>query len=134
LILADITDTNKKFRKELNSGVAVVVLLSILAQADELLYGCRIAKLMEAYDENVPASSEEEALPTLIEKYGTPSEIVAAYLIIESRFFTDPERGIGSSSKAFPGEILRRCRRHQRLGRFIGKIIGRLAKYMLVRK
>jgi len=37
----------KKFRKELSSGTMALVLLSILAQAKEPLYGYQIAKLLE---------------------------------------------------------------------------------------
>ena len=48
------TDANKKFQKELNSGTAALVLLSILARADEPMYGYRIAKFMEVDDEDVP--------------------------------------------------------------------------------
>ena len=43
--------------------------------------------LRTAFDvalENIPNLSETEALPPIIEKYGTPSEIAAAYLEIES--------------------------------------------------
>lgn len=59
------TDANKKFQKELNSGTAALVLLSILSQADEPMYGYRIAKLMEVDDENVPMMKQGALYPVL---------------------------------------------------------------------
>jgi PadR family transcriptional regulator PadR len=63
--LIDTTDANKKFQKELNSGTAALVLLSILARADEPMYGYRIAKLMEAGDESVPMMKQGALYPVL---------------------------------------------------------------------
>jgi PadR family transcriptional regulator PadR len=59
------TDANKKFQKELNSGTAALVLLSILAHADEPMYGYRIAKFMEVDDENVPMMKQGALYPVL---------------------------------------------------------------------
>ena len=63
--MVDTTDANKKFQKELNSGTAALVLLSILSQADEPMYGYRIAKLMVADDENVPMMKQGALYPVL---------------------------------------------------------------------
>ena len=63
--MADTTDANKKFQKELNSGTAALVLLSILAHADDPLYGYRIAKLMEAGDEGAPMMKQGALYPVL---------------------------------------------------------------------
>jgi PadR family transcriptional regulator PadR len=63
--LAETTDANKKFQKELNSGTAALVLLSILARADEPMYGYRIAKLMEVNDESVPMMKQGAFYPVL---------------------------------------------------------------------
>ena len=59
------TDANKKFQKELNSGTAALVLLSILARADEPMYGYRIAKFMEVDDEDVPMMKQGALYPVL---------------------------------------------------------------------
>jgi PadR family transcriptional regulator PadR len=59
------TDANKKFQKELNSGTAALVLLSILSHADEPMYGYRIAKLMEVDDENIPMMKQGALYPVL---------------------------------------------------------------------
>ena len=59
------TDANKKFQKELNSGTAALVLLSILSHADEPMYGYRIAKFMEVDDENIPMMKQGALYPVL---------------------------------------------------------------------
>jgi PadR family transcriptional regulator PadR len=63
--LNTFADANKKFQKELNSGTAALVLLSILAGADEPMYGYRIAKFMEVDDENVPMMKQGALYPVL---------------------------------------------------------------------
>ena len=63
--MAYTADANKKFQKELNSGSASLVLLSILAHADEPMYGYRIAKLMEVDDESVPMMKQGALYPVL---------------------------------------------------------------------
>ena len=63
--MAETTDANKKFQKELNAGTAALVLLSILSRADEPMYGYRIAKLMEVDDENVPMMKQGALYPVL---------------------------------------------------------------------
>jgi PadR family transcriptional regulator PadR len=79
--LTDTAEANKKFQKELNSGTAALVLLSILARADEPMYGYRIAKLMEAGDEGAPMMKQGALYPVLrslesnglLESYVDPS-------------------------------------------------------------
>ena len=63
--MSTFTDANKKFQKELNSGTAALVLLSILARADEPMYGYRIAKFMEVDEENVPMMKQGALYPVL---------------------------------------------------------------------
>jgi PadR family transcriptional regulator PadR len=63
--LNTFTDANKKFQKELNSGTAALVLLSILARAEEPMYGYRIAKFMEVDEENVPMMKQGALYPVL---------------------------------------------------------------------
>lgn len=79
--MVETTDANKKFQKELNSGTAALVLLSILSHAEEPLYGYRIAKLMEAGDESAPMMKQGALYPVLrslesnglLESYVDPS-------------------------------------------------------------
>lgn len=63
--MSTFADANKKFQKELNSGAASLVLLSILARADEPMYGYRIAKFMEVDEENVPMMKQGALYPVL---------------------------------------------------------------------
>lgn len=79
--MADTTDANKKFQKELNAGTAALVLLSILAHSDEPMYGYRIAKLMEASTDSAPMMKQGALYPVLrslegnglLESYVDPS-------------------------------------------------------------
>jgi PadR family transcriptional regulator PadR len=58
-------DPNKKFRKELNSGIVSLVLLSVLTQAKEPMYGYQIAKNIEGKGENVPMMKQGALYPVL---------------------------------------------------------------------
>lgn len=49
--MIEIQETHKKFRKELSAGTVSLALLSILAQAEEPLYGYQIGKLVGVGDE-----------------------------------------------------------------------------------
>jgi PadR family transcriptional regulator PadR len=79
--LTDTTEANKKFQKELNAGTASLVLLSILARAEEPMYGYRIAKLMESGAESAPMMKQGALYPVLrslesnglLESYVDPS-------------------------------------------------------------
>lgn len=44
----DIEESVKKFQKEMAAGTSSLVLLSVLARAEEPMYGYQIAKLIEA--------------------------------------------------------------------------------------
>ena len=58
-------DANKKFQKEINSGTAAVVLLCLLDQAEEPMYGYQITKLMEAADSRVMMMKQGALYPVL---------------------------------------------------------------------
>ena len=59
------SDADKKFQKELNSGTAALVLLSILDHADHPMYGYQVAKLMESVNNNVPMMKQGALYPVL---------------------------------------------------------------------
>jgi PadR family transcriptional regulator PadR len=63
--LVEIPDANKKFQKELNSGTAALVLLGLLGQAKEPMYGYQIAKVMEAADDTIPIMKQGALYPVL---------------------------------------------------------------------
>ena len=58
-------DANKKFQKELNSGTAALVLLGVLAQAEEPMYGYQIAKIIETNKEKVAMMKQGALYPVL---------------------------------------------------------------------
>lgn len=63
--LGYIVDANKKFQKELNSGTAALVLLSVLGRAKESMYGYQIAKMIETRNEAVPMMKQGALYPVL---------------------------------------------------------------------
>ena len=48
-IVVDSPALNKKFQKELNAGIASLVLLSVLDKSKKPMYGYQIARLLEDY-------------------------------------------------------------------------------------
>ena len=52
--LVDTTEETKKFQKELNTGTTALVLLGVLKQASEPMYGYQIAKHIEASCDTTP--------------------------------------------------------------------------------
>jgi PadR family transcriptional regulator PadR len=113
------TDANKKFQKELNSGTAALVLLSILANADEPMYGYRIAKIMEVDGENVPMMKQGALYPVLwsLESSGLlKSHVDPSVSGPPRRYYTITESGlqtleswkqIWDQTKAFIDRILK---------------------------
>ena len=57
--------TDRKFQKELNSGTAALVLLSILSRAVQPMYGYQIAKLTETGPQDVPIMKQGTLYPVL---------------------------------------------------------------------
>jgi len=62
----------KKFQKEMNSGTASLVLLSVLSQAEEPMYGYQIAKFLDDNRQDAPAMKQGALYPVLrsLEKNG----------------------------------------------------------------
>jgi PadR family transcriptional regulator PadR len=60
------TDTfDRKFQKDLNAGIAALVLLGVLSQAAEPMYGYQIAKLIEEGREEIPTIKQGTLYPVL---------------------------------------------------------------------
>jgi PadR family transcriptional regulator PadR len=55
----------RKLQKELNAGVVALVLLALIEQAGESLYGYQIAKRLEAADPDLPAGKQGALYPVL---------------------------------------------------------------------
>ena len=60
------TDTfDRKFQKDLNAGIAALVLLGVLSRAAEPMYGYQIARLIEEGREEVPTIKQGTLYPVL---------------------------------------------------------------------
>jgi PadR family transcriptional regulator PadR len=62
----------KKFQKEMNAGIASLVLLSLMGQASEPMYGYQVAKLLEDNSQDAPIMKQGALYPVLrsLEKNG----------------------------------------------------------------
>ena len=56
---------NKKFQKEINAGIASLVLLTVMQHATEPLYGYQIAKMIGAGKENGLSMKQSALYPVL---------------------------------------------------------------------
>ena len=63
--MSDTDATIKKFQKELNSGIAALVLLSVMDKASEPMYGYQIAKLIGAGKEDGLSMKQGALYPVL---------------------------------------------------------------------
>lgn len=61
----DIEVHRRKFQKELNAGTVALVLLALLADAKEPLYGYQIAKRLEAEDDSMVTGKQSALYPVL---------------------------------------------------------------------
>jgi PadR family transcriptional regulator PadR len=55
----------KKFQKEMNAGIASLVLLSVMGQAKEPMYGYQVAKLLEDHSQEKPMMKQGALYPVL---------------------------------------------------------------------
>ena len=55
----------KKFQKELNAGIASLVLLNVLNQSNEPMYGYQIAKMLEDNGQELPLMKQGTLYPVL---------------------------------------------------------------------
>ena len=63
--MVDSPALTKKFQKELNSGIASLVLLSVLDNSEEPMYGYRIAKLLDEYSGETSFMKQGALYPVL---------------------------------------------------------------------
>ena len=55
----------KKFQKEMNAGIAALVLLSVMGQAEQPMYGYQIARLLEDHSRETPMMKQGALYPVL---------------------------------------------------------------------
>jgi len=63
--VADSPALTRKFQKELNAGIASLVLLSVLDNSEEPMYGYQIAKLLDDYSGDVSFMKQGALYPVL---------------------------------------------------------------------
>ena len=63
--MVDSPALNKKFQKELNAGIASLVLLSLLNKSKQPMYGYQIAKHLEDYSEDASFMKQGALYPVL---------------------------------------------------------------------
>lgn len=63
--MVDSSTLTKKFQKEMNAGIASLVLLSVLDKSSEPMYGYQIAKLLEEYSGDATFMKQGALYPVL---------------------------------------------------------------------
>lgn len=63
--MVDQDALTKKFQKEMNSGIASLVLLSVMGQAQEPMYGYQVAKLLDDLSQETPMMKQGALYPVL---------------------------------------------------------------------
>ena len=94
--MVDQKSLTKKFQKEMNSGTASLVLLSVMAESKEPMYGYQIAKLLEENNQDVPLMKQGALYPVLrsLEKSGLlDSEVEPSVSGPPRRYYTITEAG-----------------------------------------
>ncbi len=116
--MVDQTMPTKKFQKEMNSGTASLVLLSVLSQSENPMYGYQIAKLLDDNRQDALAMKQGALYPVLrsLEKNGLlSSEVEPSVSGPPRRYYTITDEGretltlwteIWSQMKSFVGNIL----------------------------
>jgi PadR family transcriptional regulator PadR len=76
--MVDISFATKKFQKEMNSGTSSLVLLNVLSNSTEPMYGYQIAKLLEENGPDLPLMKQGTLYPVLrsLEENGLLSSMV----------------------------------------------------------
>jgi PadR family transcriptional regulator PadR len=109
----------KKFQKEINAGIASLVLLCVLGKSKEPMYGYQIAKLLDENSQDVPLMKQGALYPVLrsLEKSGLlDSEVEPSVSGPPRRYYTITDGGreilevwteIWSQTKSFVDNTLK---------------------------
>ena len=109
----------KKFQKEMNGGIASLVLLGVMAHASEPLYGYQVAKLLDEHSGETPMMKQGALYPVLrsLESGGSLESVVEPSVSgPPRRYYTVTEAGrqtfqvwqqIWSETKIFVDTILK---------------------------
>ncbi len=97
--MEETNSADKKFQKELNSGTAALVLLKVLSEAEEPMYGYQIAKLLESEDKEVQLIKQGALYPVLrsLESSGLlKSQVEPSVSGPPRRYYSITESGCGT--------------------------------------
>lgn len=61
----DENTANRKFQKEITSGIASLILLKVLAESPEPMYGYQISKVLGLNNDNAPLMKQGALYPVL---------------------------------------------------------------------
>ena len=64
-MVEDVNTANRKFQKEITSGIASLILLKVLAEAPEPMYGYQISKVLGLKKEKAPLMKQGALYPVL---------------------------------------------------------------------
>ena len=94
--MVDQNIPTKKFLKEMNSGTASLILLSVLSQNEMPMYGYQIAKLLDDNRQDAPAMKQGALYPVLrsLEKINLlSSEVEPSISGPPRRYYTITDEG-----------------------------------------
>ncbi len=100
--MEDANVADKKFRRELNAGVAALVLLNILNAADKAMYGYQVASLMGEDRQGEPLIKQGTLYPVLhsLEDNGLlKSEVEPSVTGPPRRYYTITAAGRGALAR-----------------------------------
>jgi PadR family transcriptional regulator, regulatory protein PadR len=94
--MVDMTAHTKKFQKEMNSGIASLVLLGVLGGSSDPMYGYQIAKHLEEGSQETPMMKQGALYPVLrsLDKNGLlQSSVEPSVSGPPRRYYTITEEG-----------------------------------------
>ena len=91
--LRDTDISDRKFQKDLNAGIAALVLLSVLSQVQEPMYGYQIAKLIKEEASTIKQGTLYPALRALESSGWLESEVEPSVSGPPRRYYRITEAG-----------------------------------------
>lgn len=94
--LEDVDALDKKFQKDLNAGIAALVLLRILSKSTEPMYGYQIAKLVKVESYSIKQGTLYPVLRTLESNGLLESEVEPSVSGPPRRYYRITEDGVAA--------------------------------------
>ena len=97
--LGDMDTSDRKFQKDLNAGIAALVLLSVLSRAVEPMYGYQIAKLIKEENSTIKQGTLYPVLRALESSGLLESEVEPSVSGPPRRYYRITEAGRDTLSR-----------------------------------